>query len=740
MLTGELDAPPRIAPPSRRGGGVARRPRVRDARTRSGCARRATGSDFYTWGDPRCCLPQGATAATLRGSQRRLGAATRATCSFRGDRRPREPAARGRRPAHRHAVRLTRVTPGFDETPARAPGDRRGRVARRRRAPVPALPLGRSTTAPHQHRARQRRPRRPRRTLPPRAICGRLASGRRFRPAARPGVGLSFVAAPTTTGRAAAWSAARLSRSDAREALPDMHVVIDGERWEPERELLDSDRFATSFVVEMEEDGRAQLRFGDGVLGRAPSRRRSSPRPIASGNGQRRQRRRRRADARLVTRPRRRARRATRCPPRAAPTPSRSSRYGCTRRRRSARQRARRHRRRLRARWPSAIPRCSAPARRAAGPGAGTRCSSPSTAGAAARIDAAFEADLRALPRPVPARRATTSRSTRRAFVPLDLALARLRRAAATSASNVKEALLEAFSNRRPAGRPARLLPPRQLHLRAAGLPEPIVARGDGACPASSGSTSTRVPALRRGAGATSSRGPDRRSAGSRSRASTTTRTGRRTAGSSSTWRRAVSTLDGRPRSTPAAAARRARPRPPHRTTGPGLPRDRLPHRHPRRVPARGCSRRAWPRRSTSGTGRSPAHDARRRRPVDRPARRAGRRGRRAHLLPGADRQRGLPAHRHRAPLGARARARDRLRAQPRRRGEHLPRLHRRGPRRRRPGMARAVRERPCRAGTQVQSMPGQSELPQTFETSARDRRRGRSGTSCARGSRARSR
>jgi hypothetical protein len=42
-------------------------------------------------------------------------------------------------------------------------------------------------------------------------------------------------------------------------------------RWQPRPDLLNSDRFARDFVVEMEEDGRAYLRFGDNHLGRQPT-------------------------------------------------------------------------------------------------------------------------------------------------------------------------------------------------------------------------------------------------------------------------------------------------------------------------------------------------------------------------------------------------------------------------------------------------------------------------------------
>jgi hypothetical protein len=44
----------------------------------------------------------------------------------------------------------------------------------------------------------------------------------------------------------------------------------DGEVWLPVRDLLESDGFATQFVVETENDGSATLRFGDGEFGKVP--------------------------------------------------------------------------------------------------------------------------------------------------------------------------------------------------------------------------------------------------------------------------------------------------------------------------------------------------------------------------------------------------------------------------------------------------------------------------------------
>jgi predicted phage baseplate assembly protein len=59
-------------------------------------------------------------------------------------------------------------------------------------------------------------------------------------------------------------------RQDPRKALPAVELGGDGSTWVSQRDLLASGRFATEFVVESESDGRAYLRFGDGIFGRAP--------------------------------------------------------------------------------------------------------------------------------------------------------------------------------------------------------------------------------------------------------------------------------------------------------------------------------------------------------------------------------------------------------------------------------------------------------------------------------------
>lgn len=54
-------------------------------------------------------------------------------------------------------------------------------------------------------------------------------------------------------------------------ALPAIVLADTDESWFPQRDLLASDRFAAEFVVEMETGGIAQLRFGDDQLGKRPT-------------------------------------------------------------------------------------------------------------------------------------------------------------------------------------------------------------------------------------------------------------------------------------------------------------------------------------------------------------------------------------------------------------------------------------------------------------------------------------
>lgn len=60
------------------------------------------------------------------------------------------------------------------------------------------------------------------------------------------------------------------SNEDAKENVERESFVTNIETWTPQTDLLTSNRFARNFLVEMDEDGSAHLRFGDGIRGRQP--------------------------------------------------------------------------------------------------------------------------------------------------------------------------------------------------------------------------------------------------------------------------------------------------------------------------------------------------------------------------------------------------------------------------------------------------------------------------------------
>lgn len=68
--------------------------------------------DFYTWGDARCCLPRGATRATLDGDLPRLAVGD--ALLFEEVLGPETGAAPDADPTHRHVVRLVEVRSGAD--------------------------------------------------------------------------------------------------------------------------------------------------------------------------------------------------------------------------------------------------------------------------------------------------------------------------------------------------------------------------------------------------------------------------------------------------------------------------------------------------------------------------------------------------------------------------------------------------------------------------------------------------
>lgn len=229
--------------------------------------------EFYTWGDDDCCLPQGATTASLRNVDN--GLATLGP----GDLLLFEEVADARGSAadadrhHRHVVRLTAAKmvkdPLFDESVLDiewAAADalpfalclwRRSAVDGGDVAPV-SVARGNMVLADHGRTIWDE-------PLVPDVVPATL----RYRPHLdRSGV---TQAEPFDAERAGRAPAAATLSQEPRAALAAVSLRENGEVWTVRRDLLGSDRFSEDFVVETEADGRAQLRFGDGVLGRRPA-------------------------------------------------------------------------------------------------------------------------------------------------------------------------------------------------------------------------------------------------------------------------------------------------------------------------------------------------------------------------------------------------------------------------------------------------------------------------------------
>jgi Baseplate J-like protein len=258
---------------------------------------------FYTWGEPECCLPKGATHATLKADLFNLQVGDALVFEeVRG-------AESGRRvdadPEHRHVVRLTKVTPMQDplggqfldppttdpvlvteiewmdgdalpfplcvsmvEVPEddRGPGDPEAQ-------PVSVV-LGNMVLADHG------------RSIVDEELDPVPATGR-YRPRLqRFDVTQRCVDDEDENSElSSSRSAIQLVTQDPHQALPAV-ILHNGDEWYPQRDLLASDRFAAEFVVEMENDGRAYLRFGDGIYGRQPTTNTEFTATYRIGNGQ----------------------------------------------------------------------------------------------------------------------------------------------------------------------------------------------------------------------------------------------------------------------------------------------------------------------------------------------------------------------------------------------------------------------------------------------------------------------
>ena len=266
--------------------------------------------EFYTWGEADCCLPQGATKATLAGDLAgKLEAGD--VLVFVEERGPQSGKAADADLSHRHAVRLTRVTEKQDVLGGQfldSPSSKPVPVTEIEWMAADALPFPLCVSlveTPKEERKEGDPEMQPvsaalgnivladhGRTVEDEALAAVPESGR-YRPRLQLSEITHCSACQRDPDRASPadvygqQAASELLVQDPRAALPAATLTLTGDdaTWRPQRDLLGSDRFAAEFVAEMEEDGRASLRFGDGVFGRRPAAGASLQATYRIGNG-----------------------------------------------------------------------------------------------------------------------------------------------------------------------------------------------------------------------------------------------------------------------------------------------------------------------------------------------------------------------------------------------------------------------------------------------------------------------
>jgi hypothetical protein len=244
---------------------------------------------FHTWGDDRCCLPKGATRATLvrRGDGGVAQLAVGDVLVLEEVRSPDTGTRADADPRYRHAVRLTAVTPAVDPLfteGGSGPGDpvQPLRVLEVEWGVEDALPFtlrlwqlesadrpaavarGNVVLADHGRTVEAE-------ALPPLPDSGRYRPSLSQFPLTRQGrVAEDDGDSVTFLPGASASAAFRWEMGDVRPDITLRSAETPGIAWQPRPDLLGSGRFAAEFVVESEEDGATFLRFGDGVAGRLP--------------------------------------------------------------------------------------------------------------------------------------------------------------------------------------------------------------------------------------------------------------------------------------------------------------------------------------------------------------------------------------------------------------------------------------------------------------------------------------
>jgi len=257
--------------------------------------------EFYTWSDRACCLPIGATRATLEGPLPNLHPGR--LLLFEEVRGAQTGAAADADPEHRHVVRVITVESGTDplvESPADNPVEiveiewhaedalpfplciSSETTAENGAQFVPVVSVVRGNVLLAGHG----------RTLPIEELEAVPDDPVEFRPLLSTGplthaAPLTGDFSPEATDVVETWPSAASAQSTAlADAEPEIRLVtVGGERWTPARDLLSSGPFANEFVAEIDNDGRARLRFGDDANGKAPTAETEFRARYRAGNG-----------------------------------------------------------------------------------------------------------------------------------------------------------------------------------------------------------------------------------------------------------------------------------------------------------------------------------------------------------------------------------------------------------------------------------------------------------------------
>ncbi len=249
---------------------------------------------FYTWEEANCCLPRGATRATLI-STPDLGLTIGDVLVFEEMLSPTTGKPADADPTHRHVVRLTTVAETEDSLPTTPvalleigwgvedalPFSLCLSAVTDQDQAITDVSMARANVVLADHGLRITPPE----TLAPVPQQGAYQPGLAAGPLTQQGQVVDSITKALTPFDQTVSASAAL-RWDLRNVRPWITLQdANSENWTPQRDLLNSDRFAREFVVEIEQAGTAYLRFGDGLLGEKPDAATTFTADYRVGNG-----------------------------------------------------------------------------------------------------------------------------------------------------------------------------------------------------------------------------------------------------------------------------------------------------------------------------------------------------------------------------------------------------------------------------------------------------------------------